>query len=183
MVVTNDFELYQSVKYHKNLCFPLDAPREYIHKDIGFNYRISNIHAAIGLAQVENAEVYRELRVKNGHLYKLHLADIPGLTFQSIRNDVEAVYWMNGIVVDESRYGRNRTQLVAKLKENGIETRPFFSGMNTQPALLNYGCDSSNLYPVTDQLSANGFYLPSASSLKEEEIIRICNIIRVFKNK
>lgn len=181
MVVTNDLKLYENVKYHKNLCFPLNAPREYIHSDIGFNYRISNIHAAIGLAQVENADVYTKLRIKNGSLYKKNLKDVAGITFQTIRDTVTSVFWMNGVVVNDKVYGRSRSELVKKLSEEGIETRPFFSGMNVQPALAKYGCDISGVYPVTDMLSANGFYLPSASTLQESEILKICNIIKDLK--
>ncbi len=84
MVVTDDTDLWNSARYFKNLCFPLDAPRVYVHSDIGFNYRMSNIHAAIGLAQVERADEYLALRRRNAQLYRALLSDVPGITFQSV---------------------------------------------------------------------------------------------------
>lgn len=181
MVVTNDSKLYDSVKYHKNLCFALDAPREYIHHDIGFNYRISNIHAAIGLAQVEKADKYSALRIKNALLYKENLIGVDGIVFQEIDLNVKSVYWMNGILLVPELYGKTRDELTNELRLNGIDTRPFFSGMNVQPSLIKYGCDTTEDFPVTENLSKNGFYLPSASSLEEEQIVRICNVIKDFK--
>ena len=183
MVLTNNEDLYNKVKYYKNLCFPLTAARTYIHEDVGFNYRISNIHAAIGLAQVEKADEYKRLRIKNGELYKKHLADIPGVTFQEIKPEVLNVYWMNGLVIDPNQFGKSRDEVMAFLKTQNIDTRTFFVGMHRQPALIKYGCDVSGSYPITDWLASNGFYLPSASSLSESDIERVCHTVRDFHNK
>ena len=182
MVVTNNKEFYNKALYHKNLCFPLDSPRNYLHQNIGFNYRMSNIHAAIGLAQVEKADEYREMRIKNGKLYQQFLTSIPGISVQRTKPDVVNVHWMNGLVVNSEIYGRSRSELIAHLRENNIDTRLFFIGMNRQPSLINYGCNSRGNYPVTDNLSENGFYLPSASNLTHEQIQNICKIIAQFRN-
>jgi len=181
MVVTNDPQLYERAKYFKNLCFPVDAPRNYTHHDIGFNYRISNIHAAIGLAQVERADEYKEMRIANAKLYIDCLQQIPGVTLQKTHTDVSSVHWMNGIVIEPEMYGKTRDELLMHLKENGIDTRLFFVGMHKQPSLQKYGCDSSGDYKVTDWLSANGFYLPSSSNLPKATIERICGLISKFR--
>ena len=76
MVVMKDQKYYDKCRYLKNMSFPIDAPRVYEHNDIGFNYRMSNIHAAIGLAQVEKADEYKEMRIKNHNLYKEYLEDL-----------------------------------------------------------------------------------------------------------
>ncbi|MDD8017226.1 MAG: DegT/DnrJ/EryC1/StrS family aminotransferase [Bacteroidota bacterium] len=183
MVVTNNKNFYDRVKYFKNLCFSLDGPRNYIHNDIGFNYRMSNIHAAIGLAQLEKADYYRNLRIGNAELYKKYLAEIEGIVLQKTNVGILNVHWMNGIIVNPKIYGKTRDELIAELKTNGVETRTFFVGMNKQPSLLKYGCVQEGSYPVTDYLSENGFYLPSSSNLKEEDIIFICKIIRDFRSK
>jgi perosamine synthetase len=180
MVVTNDETLYKKCLYFKNLCFPLDAPRNYKHDDIGFNYRISNIHSAIGLAQVEKADEYRDMRIKNAGLYEKYLTDIPGVIFQKTKKDVLNVHWMNGIVINQAEYGKNREELITELKKNNIDTRLFFTGMNKQPSLEKFGCNMHGEYPVTDWLSQNGFYLPSGSNLSEETIYNICKIIGKF---
>jgi perosamine synthetase len=180
MVVTNNDTFYKKALYYKNLCFPVDSPRTYLHSDIGFNYRMSNIHAAIGLAQTEKADYYKSLRIKNATLYKKYLENIPGIIFQIQLPNVNSVFWMNSIVIDSIRFGKTRDELSAYLKLNNIETRLLFNGMHRQPSLQKYGCKSDDAYPVTDYLAANGLYLPSASHLTEETIIYICNQIKEF---
>lgn len=181
MVVTNNEEYFKKCKYFKNMCFPVDAPRVYLHDDIGFNYRMSNLHAAIGLAQVEKADEYREMRINNANLYMRYLSDVSGITFQKDEPDSLNVHWMNTIVIDPTIYGHNKDELIAHLKANNIDTRLLFQSMSKQKSLKDFGCDCSGTYPVTDWLSDNGFYLPSASSLTEEQIKYICNVIKEFK--
>ena len=181
LVVTNDDELAEKCRYYKNLCFPLKGGRSYIHNDIGFNYRMSNIHAAIGLAQVEIADKYVEMRRNNHFLYKKYMEGVPGIILQPEKEWAKNVYWMNGIVVNPEEYGMIRDELMIKLHEKGIDSRLFFTGMHRQPSLQKYGCDVSGSYPVSDWLDKNGLYLPSGSGLKGEEIEFICETIRTIK--
>jgi perosamine synthetase len=183
MVITDNEEFYKQAKYFKNLCFPLDGPRNYLHNDIGFNYRMSNLHAAIGLAQTEKADYYRDLRIRNNRLYKKYLAGCDGLLFQRDEDQSLNCNWMNAIVVRPEIYGKTRDELITFLKENNIETRLVFNGMHRQNALVQYGCDCSADYPVTDWLSENGFYLPSGGGLTEQDISRICELIVSFKKQ
>lgn len=181
MVVTNNKEFYDRARYFKNVCFPLDGPRNYQHEDIGYNYRMSNVVAAIGLAQVEKADDYKEMRIRNHQLYKKYLSDVPGILFQSEPDkDCIDVCWMNTIVIDPAKYGHHKDELIAHLKEKEIDTRLLFTGMHKQKAMMDYGCDCSGEYPVCEWLTENGFYLPSSSSLTEEQIKFICGIISNF---
>jgi len=180
MVVTDNEDYYKRCRYFKNMCFPVDAPRVYSHEDIGFNYRMSNLHAAIGLAQTEKADEYRDMRIKNAALYKKYLSECPGIVFQKDQANGLNVHWMNAIVVNPVEYGHSKDELVAHLKENGIDTRLLFVSMHRQKSLKDFGCDCSGEYPVTDWLTQNGFYLPSASSLTEEQIKYICDVIKEF---
>lgn len=181
MVVTNNKEFYDRARYFKNVCFPLDGPRNYQHEDIGYNYRMSNVVAAIGLAQVEKADDYKEMRIRNHQLYKKYLSDVPGILFQSEPDkDCIDVCWMNTIVIDPAKYGHHKDELIAHLKENEIDTRLLFTGMHKQKAMMDYGCDCSGEYPICEWLTENGFYLPSSSSLTEEQIKFICGIISNF---
>lgn len=182
MVVTNNKELYDRLRYHKNMCFPLDGPRNYVHNDIGFNYRMSNVVAAIGLAQTEKADEYKQMRMRNNALYRQYLSKVPGIRFQPLYEDYVDVAWMNAIVVDPQLYGRSKDELMAFLKENMVDTRLLFVGMHRQPCLKKFGADCSGEYPVTDWLSENGLYLPSASSLSEGDIKGICQMIASFAN-
>lgn len=181
MVVTNNKDIYDRARYYKNVCFPLDGPRNYQHNDIGYNYRMSNVVAAIGLAQVEKADLYRDMRIRNHALYKEYLKDIPGIIFQSEpAKDCIDVCWMNTVVIEPVQYGHTKDELITYLKENKIDTRLLFTGMHKQKALKTYGCDCSGNYHICEWLTENGFYLPSSSGLKEEQIKLICNCISSF---
>jgi len=87
---------------------------------------------------------------------------------------------MNGIRVEPDIFGHSRDALAAHLKAAGIETRLFFNGMHRQPALRQFGCDCAGSYPVSDFLADNGLYLPSGSGLRDEDIERVCGVIRKF---
>lgn len=181
MVVTDDDDLAHACRYYKNLCFPLNSPRTYLHGHIGFNYRMSNLHAAIGLAQVERGDYYRSLRIRHGLLYRELLGKTPGIALQEDQSGGMNVFWMNGIAVRPELYGKTRDQLAAHLAENGVETRLFFQGMHRQPALREFGCDCSGEYPVSDFLADNGFYLPSGSGLTDDDIGTICRMIDAYR--
>lgn len=182
MVVTNNKDFYDRARYFKNVCFPLDGPRNYQHEDIGYNYRMSNVVAAIGLAQVEKADDYKGMRIRNHQLYKKYLSGVSGILFQSEPyKDCVDVCWMNTIVINSKEYGHTKDELIAYLKENEIDTRLLFTGMHKQKALQDFGCDCSGDYPVCEWLTENGFYLPSASSLTKDQIKKICDVIISFK--
>lgn len=179
MVVTNNQELFDRSRYHKNLCFPLQANREYMHSDIGFNYRLSNLHAAIGLAQTEKADDYRNMRRRNNAIYRSQLADVPGIIFQKDDDaDYLHVHWMNAVVIDKGAFGMHRDALMARLKEHGIDSRKLFTGMHRQPALKTFGDYPEGEFPVSSYLGENGLYLPSASTITQEQITRVCEVIR-----
>ena len=183
MVVTNDEAIYEQLKYYKNVCFPMNGVRNYLHNDIGFNYRMSNLVAAIGLAQTEKADDYKAMRMHNNELYRKYLADVPGVRFQTVLPQAECVSWMNTIVLDPALYGHTKDELIAYLRENNVDSRLLFNGMHRQESLLRFGCDCSGDYPVCDMLTENGFYLPSASSLTEDVIRLICTLIKNFVKK
>lgn len=178
MVVTDDKGLADRCRYFKNLCFPITGSRNYIHEDIGFNYRMSNLHAAIGLAQVEKADEYRTMHIRNAGLYKQYLKNVPGIIFQKDTPGGLNVHWMNAIMLDPKKFGRTRDQLMEFLKSKGIETRLLFVGMHRQPCLSRAGCDCAGQYPVTDKLTEQGLYLPSACNLAEDDIRYICDKIQ-----
>jgi len=180
MVITDIEEISNLARYFKNLCFPLTGSRNYLHDDIGFNYRMSNLHAAIGLAQVEKGDYYRKLRIKNNKLYKDYLSEYEGIIFQVDEEESLNVHWMNSILIDPKELGKSKDELMLFLKKNGIDTRMLFSGMHRQEALKKYGCDCSGSYPVTDNLTQCGLYLPSGSGLSGEDIRKICDTIIYF---
>lgn len=183
MVVTNDKKLYNNCLYYRNMCFSLDGNRNYIHQDIGYNYRLSNVLAAIGLAQVEKADFYRKKRISQGRLYEKKLQKVKGIVFQAKNKESKSVYWMNGIVIDAKVYGHTRDELIHYLSSKGVDTRLFFVGMHRQPSLLKYRGTNDNTFPVTNWLSENGLYLPSGSGLGSKKINYICQQIIDFQKK
>lgn len=169
MVVTDDEELYNKLRYYKNLCFPLSDARTYQHDEIGYNYRMSNIHAALGCAQMEKIDQYVALRRAHAGRYSERLKHVAGLRLPTERPWARNTYWMYGVVLGRD-FGATRDAVMAELARNGIETRAFFRPMHLQKAIANHGFRSAQAMPVSEDLGENGMYLPSGSNLKEEEI-------------
>lgn len=174
MVTTNDRELARLAWNLRDHAFSRE--RHFWHKYIGFNYRMTNLQAAVGLAQVEQLDAFVAARRRNAAEYTRRLQDIPGIRTPSEAPWAKNVYWMYGILVDEAEYGMNRDQLRRVLAEHGIETRTFFIPMHCQPVYWKQFCGER--YPVAEDLCKRGFYLPSASSLRIEEIEYITRVIR-----
>ena len=172
MVAARDERFAERLRYYKNLCFPLKGPRRYTHEDVGFNYRMPNVLAAIGLAQLERVDFYLENRRKNAAYYNARLAGQRGITTPPNEPYTLNSYWMYGILIEDD-FGLTRDEVMAGLHAAGIDTRSFFVSMHRQPALAKYGCDVSGQYPVSDELARKGLYLPSGSGLREEELSRI----------
>ncbi|MGC4087324.1 MAG: DegT/DnrJ/EryC1/StrS family aminotransferase [Polyangiaceae bacterium] len=173
MVVTDDDQLATQLRYYKNLCFPLQGPRRYLHEHIGFNYRMPNTSAAIGLAQLERVDDYVERRRDNARRYNERLRGKRGITVPVDRPWAKNSFWMYSVLIEDD-FGLSRDQVMARLHERGIETRSFFVPMHQQVALRDYGCDVSGNYPNAEHVSPRGLYLPSGSGLSDEQIERVC---------
>ena len=180
MVVARDDRFIERLRYYKNLCFPLDGSRRYVHDEIGFNYRMPNVLAAIGLAQLERADVYLEQRRSNATRYNALLKGQRGITIPPELPWTESSYWMYSILIGND-FGISRDEVMLELKAVGIETRSFFVSMHRQPALAKYGCDVSGSYPVTDELARTGLYLPSTSGLTDAQIERITGALLALR--
>ena len=174
MVVTNDDNHAEQLRYYKNLAFPLKGPRRYIHEHIGFNYRMPNTSAAIGLAQLERVDDYVERRRNNAWRYNARLQGKRGITVPAERPWAKNSFWMYSILIEDG-FGLSRDEVMQKLAERSIETRSFFVPMHQQKALRDYGCDMSGNYPNSEYVSPRGLYLPSGSGLTDEQIERVCN--------
>lgn len=171
MVTTNNLDFYNNCKYYKNLCFSLTEPRNYLHKDIGFNYRISNLHSAIGLAQLEKSHQYIQKRIENYKRFKSNLEISSKLIFQEETKNGKRANWMNAVLLNTEYGAQKRELLLENLKKSGIDSRVFFKGMHIQPSLTKYNKYSKiKHFPITNLLSKNGFYLPSSTNLTNEQI-------------
>ncbi|MCB9115006.1 MAG: DegT/DnrJ/EryC1/StrS family aminotransferase [Caldilinea sp.] len=174
MVTTNDRELAQLAWNLRDHAFSHE--RHFWHKFVGFNYRMTNLQAAVGLAQVEQLDGFVAARRRNAAEYNCRLHGIPGIRTPAEAPWAKNVYWMYGIMVDEAEYGMSRDALRRVLADHGIETRTFFIPMHCQPVYWQQF--KGERYPVAEDLCKRGFYLPSASSLSIDEIEYVTDVIR-----
>lgn len=182
MVVTNNHEIALKAISLKNLCFP-SKRRIYIHSDIGYNYRMTNMQAAIGLAQLEKIDDLVHRRREHAYLYNECLKKINGITLPPEEKWAKNVYWMYSILIDEKEFGLSRDQLMSELEKKGIETRPFFVPMHMQPVFRDRGLFIGERYPVAEKISKQGLNLPSGSGLTKEQILFVCNVIKKVRNE
>lgn len=175
MIVTGRAELAERARRLKDQAY--SPEKRFLHTDLGFNYRMTNIQAALGLAQLERIEELVERRRTNARLYRELLKGVEGIGHPPQREWAKSVYWMYGILIDDG-FGMSRDELQVKLKESGIDTRAFFIPMHQQPAFLSLGLFAKESYPVSEDISRRGMYLPSGSGLKREEIEQVCTALR-----
>jgi perosamine synthetase len=176
MIVTNDQKIAEKAQSLRNLSFP-KGDRIYLHSEVGYNYRMTNVQAAIGLAQLERIDEFVGLRRKNAQLYNALLAKAKGITLPPEKKWAKNVYWMYSVLV-EPEFRKSRNQLMNELKKRNIETRPFFIPMNEQPALQQRVLVKERTYPVAAELSSKGLNLPSSSGLRVEELNVVCDAIK-----
>ncbi len=170
MVTTDDPELAERARFLKD--HAMSSTRYYWHSQVGYNYRLTNVQAAIGLAQLEKAEQRIEKKRQIARAYNARLEKVKGLTLPREEAWAKSVYWMYSVLVEED-YGLDRDGLMAKLKKAAIDSRPFFHPMHTLPPYEGRG----ERFPVAEELARKGINLPSASTLTDEDIKRVCQVI------
>lgn len=173
MVVTNDEELAERLRRLRNLAF--GEPR-FVHRELGFNFRMTGYQAAMGVVQLRRIEEIIEVKREIARLYHEALSPIRGLTLPVEREWARSVYWVYGVVVDEDA-PFDRTTLIAGLDEAGIQTRTFFCPMNLQPALRSFEGFRRVASPVAERLWERGLYLPSGPTLRPDQIQQIADVI------
>jgi len=174
MVVTDDEEIDRKARSYRNLCF-LPEKRFY-HTGLGYNFRMTNLQAAVGLAQLEQIDNHLRIKQLMAAAYEKRLADIENIKLPVQKEWARNVYWMYGIVLGDNS-GMDNEALAAMLKEKGIATRPFFLGMHEQPVFQKMGMFRNERYPVAERLARKGLYLPSGLALKEEQIETVCRAL------
>ncbi|UUW09502.1 DegT/DnrJ/EryC1/StrS aminotransferase family protein [Flavobacterium plurextorum] len=169
MVVTNDDTLYDRAVHFKGQ--GLAKHRQYWHDVIGYNYRMTNICAAIGLAQMENIDTVLKQKAKIADTYKSLLKDTSVEFHDSGSKDVYHSYWMCSILLKDAK---ERENLRKHLDENGIETRPLFYPVHTMPMYS----DKYQRHPIAENIGWRGINLPSYPGLTDEDIRFICDKIK-----
>jgi perosamine synthetase len=171
MCVTNNKELKEKIKKLRNQ--GADEKNKYWHDIVGYNYKLTNIQAAIGLAQLRKINYFLECKKENAELYSTFLNDVPEIKMIQKKEDRKNVHWMNIILSNK------KNEIMLALEKENIETRPFFIPINKMPPYY-----SSESYPIAEEMNKKGINLPSSTKLKKEEIKKICDIIKkVMKNE
>ncbi len=170
MVVTGDAELARRMVWLRG--HAMDPERPYWHSEIGFNYRMTNLQAALGLGQLERVEEILEGKRQVARLYAQGLAAVPGLCHPPAEPWARSVYWMYSLLVEED-FPLDRDGLRRALLAEGIETRPFFHPLHTLPPY-----ERGQRLPVCEDLARRGLNLPSGPAISPAEIERVCQAIR-----
>lgn len=175
MVLTDDRGVAERARSLRNLCF--GTARRFLHEEEGFNFRLTNVQAAIGLAQLERIDAIVAGKRRIGGEYARRLAGIAGLRLQEEKSWARSVYWMCGVLLSEAT-GLDASRLAQRLGERGIETRPFFLGMHEQPVFRRRGLFLDDRHPVAERLARQGLYLPSGIGLTEDQMAQVCGAVR-----
>jgi perosamine synthetase len=175
MVVTDNDELADRARLLMDLAHSKD--RRFLHEHIGFNYRMTNLQAAVGVAQLERINELIEKRRNNAKLYNSLLKDVQGITLPPEAAWAKNVYWMYSVLVEGS-FGMSRDELMKVLEKGGVDSRPFFLPMHKQPVFKDWARER---FPVAEALSIKGINLPSSSGLKKDEIKYVADIINSRK--
>ena len=166
MVLTDDPELAERARLLRNLGFHGD--RRFSHDVLGFNFRMTNVQAALGVGQVGRLASIVQMKRTIAEKYRARLSEVDSLTLPIERPWALNVYWVFGVLVREDA-GDSLT-LARALSETGVQTRPFFVGMHEQPALLERGLFGGERYQVSEDLARRGLYLPSGLTITDEQI-------------
>jgi perosamine synthetase len=174
MILTDDPNLAEQARSLRNLCF--QPHRRFYHEQLGFNFRLTNMQAALGLAQLERMEVIIKQKRWMGQEYTQRLKDLKGLQLPTEEVWAKSVYWMYGVLLAEET-GKDAAWLARRLRERGVETRPFFLGMHEQPAFHRRDLFLGERYPVAERLARQGLYIPSGLALTEKQIDNVCSAV------
>jgi perosamine synthetase len=170
IVVTDDDELDQRMRFLRD--HAMSTEKRYWHTEIGFNCRMTNLQAALGVAQLEQIETFIARKQQIAARYSANLSDLTNITLPPQATWAKSVYWMYSILLN-SDFPLSRDEFLGQLKAAGVDNRPFFYSIHQMPP---YAGDTG-LFPVADDLSRRGLNLPSAVTLTDAQIDSICEII------
>ena len=178
MMVIDDDQLAEKCRSLRNLCF--QPEKRFVHEHLGWNYRMTNLQAALGLAQLEKLDEHIQLKRSMGQLYSELLRDIQGLQLPLEKTDyAENIYWVYGIVVDNS-LPFNAKEAMRRLNEMGVGNRPFFWPMHEQPVFNKMGLFKNEDYPVAERIARRGFYVPSGLNMNKDKITEVVKAIKLI---
>ena len=176
MILTNNDELAEKIKNLRNLCFK--PPRRFVHDDLGWNFRMTNLQAALGVAQLERLDEFVSIKRKMGQYYTEAFKDLKSVHLPLSNTEYcQNIYWVFGLVIrDEVKM--NADEAMAKLAEIGIGCRPFFWPLHLQPVLKKFGFENQTALPNAEKIANKGFYIPSGLALTKEQMDMTIDCVR-----
>jgi perosamine synthetase len=182
MIVTDDEQLAERCRSLRNLCF--QPQNRFVHEELGWNFRMTNLQAAIGIAQLERLNEFVARKRRMGQLYTELLSDISMLQLPLPQTDCASnIYWVYGIVLKDS-VPFDATEAMRRLGQYKIGTRPFFWPMHEQPVFRNRGLFEGESCPEAERIARRGFYIPSGLALTDEQIERVAySLHKIFSGE
>ena len=169
MVVTNDEALYERMKLLKGQA--VSPQKKYWHVDVGYNYRMTNMQAAIGLGQLENISWHIEQREQIANLYAKYLGEYNEyVRLQEVPSKFRSVFWMSNAILSE-KVTVDRDEVMNRMEASGIEMRPVFYPMHVMPPYL----DEAASFPIAEKIASRGISLPSHAGLTENDVKYVCD--------
>jgi perosamine synthetase len=176
MLVTDDEALAERCRSLRNLCF--QATPRFVHEELGWNLRMTNLQAALGIAQLERLDEFVIRKRNMGKRYTELLADIPGLQLPLPRTDyAENIYWVYGLVLKEE-VPFEAVEVMRRIGAYKIGTRPFFWPMHEQPVFQKMGLFQRESHPIAERIARRGFYIPSGMALTDEQMERVVDVLK-----
>lgn len=167
MVLTDDDHIADRCRSLRNLSH--SPKRRFVHDELGFNYRLTNLQAALGIAQLERLDKSITKKREMGRIYNEAFSSIRGLQLPPARTDyAENIYWVYGMVLGDG-VPMDAAEMMSRLSKLDIGTRPFFWGMHEQPVFQKMGWYDGEEYPVTERIARRGFYVPSGLGLTDRQ--------------
>ena len=175
MILTDDDRLAERFRSLRNLCF--QPSRRFVHEELGWNLRMGNLQAAVGVAQLERLDAFVARKHRMGARYRERLANVRGIELAPASTPLgENGYWVFGMVLrDEVPF--DAAEVLRRLKALGVDGRPFFFPMHQQPVFRKMGLFGGVVCPVAERLAARGFYVPSGLGLTDEQIDRVAEAV------
>ena len=175
MVLTSDPRMAERARSYRNLCFRPE--KRFYHTELGYNFRMTNLQAALGIAQIERIDEFIGIKRRLGGYYREQLSKLDGIKCQIEKPWAKTVYWMYCIELD-AKLGLTAANMMTRLGQRGIGTRPFFLGLHEQPVLHDLDLFKGERYPVTERIARQGFYLPSGLTLTERQVDEVVDAVK-----
>ncbi len=175
MIVTDDSSLAETCRSLRNLCFL--PHKRFVHERLGWNLRMNNLQAALGVAQLERLDELVARKRRMGRRYTELLNGLSGVQLPLARTETaENIYWVYGLVLDDAM-GFDAEEAMRRLTTKGIGTRPFFCPMHWQPVLKSMGFFADEHYPAAERLYRQGFYIPSGMAITDDQMNRVAEAV------